>query len=838
MVRSAVLAGSLVGVLLTSAAYAGVPDRVAHVYAVDDTVSVKRLQWSSDGAVLVGATGSGRVFAWDADTHALDTANGCDAAAAAVVPQSSGPHLVYVGCDDGALHTLEWDGLRLSVHDDESGDPEVIDLTTRPIIGVWIASDGRVYALAEGAGDALRLFDWDPATGDTNHFATTVELFKRDFREGALVKSTAGDVLYVSHGGNDFSQVLLASGATTSTLGAALSVEVDDVAAAPLSGGSPYGLLVADPNRGVVRWNGTSGIGLSQPITVLDGSISKAHAIAVQYNSGRTAPENYFVQSGSTIEAYGTLAAGSPTTTSFAVDFRVVDLVEGPYGYILAGTDDGDLAVMTAKPWVDEMTMDPQSGPTGTEVTVTFHADTAGTWKVMHGGTRDGGGTQIATGTLAEAGTVTTKVTVDSTWGEGVIKVYATVTDGGETGHARATFDADNTPPQVRLSNANVGFGDSAIVLDFPVVDAADIDRYEVYISTDPFTATEWPTGGPTSTKASGLVSPVSIVPEEDGSRVQTRIEGLDNYVVYYLAARAIDASGKEGPMSNVVEETPQPTYSGGELVGEDGGPAGCASTGGPLLGLASVGALLAARRRGVAALLALLALGAASPAAHAEETRSRGLSRFDRDISPAWTTFQFRHDFQQFGFKNTDNATQKASWDDLRSVYGPWASVLRVEVGPQIFRVFEVNFGVGFMSHKGDAVGSGSDASAEQVRMQWFPLSIGGTLRAHILDEQPVVPFVNAGVDWVFYREDTLSGTDVDKAARLIGSKSGWHWAAGGDILLDTFSPSRAARLEAGTGINDTWLTLRYSQQRVGPNGGGFDFSGWAFGIGLKLDY
>lgn len=838
MVRGAVVAGSLVGVMLASAAHAGVPDRVAHVYAVDDTVSVKRLQWSSDGAVLVGASGSGKVFAWDADTHTMDTANGCDAAAVAAAPQASGPHLVYVGCDDGTLHTLEWDGLRLSVHEDTSGSPEVIDLTTRPIIGVWIASDGRVYALAEGAGDKERLFDWDPATGTTNHFTTPVELFKRDFREGALVKSTAGDVLYVSHGGNDFSQVLLASGATTSTLGAALSVEVDDVAAAPLTGGVPYGLLVADPNRGIVRWNGTTGIGLQTPVTVLDGSITKAHAIAVQYNSDRTGIENYFVQSGSTIKAYAALGAGNPTTASFAVDFRVVDLIEGPFGYMLAGTDDGDLAVLTAKPWVDEMTVDPQAGPSGTEVTVTFHADTAGTWKVLQGGTRSGDGTQLATGTLLGAGTVTTKVTVDSTWGEGVTRLYATVSDGGETGHARATFDADNTPPQVRLSSASVGFSDSAVVLDFAAVDATDIDHYEIYISTEPFTATEWPTGGPTSTKASGLVSPIAIVPEENASRVQTRIEGLDNYVVYYLAARAIDASGKEGPMSNVVEETPQPTYSGGELVGEDGGPAGCASTGGPWLGLASVGVLLAARRRGAAALLALLALGAMSPDAYAQETRSRGLSRFDRDITPAWTSFQFRHDFQQFGFKNTDDANKRAAWDDLRSVYGPWASVMRVEVGPQIFRVFEVNFGLGFMSHKGEAVGSSSDSSADQVRMQWFPLSIGGTLRAHILDEQPVVPFVNAGMDWVFYREDTIKDSEVDKAARLIGSKNGWHWAAGGDILLDTFSPSRAARLEAGTGINDTWLTLRYSQQRVGPNGNGFDFSGWAFGIGLKMDY
>jgi hypothetical protein len=122
---------------------------------------------------------------------------------------------------------------------------------------------------------------------------------------------------------------------------------------------------------------------------------------------------------------------------------------------------------------------------------------------------------------------------------------------------------------------------------------------------------------------------------------------------------------------------------------------------------------------------------------------------------------------------------------------------------------------------------------------MTWLPLSAGITLRAHIIDEQPVVPFGSFGFDYVFFRENTVDSENQPVlTSRTTGSKSGYHWSAGINILLDLLAPTRAGRLEAATGINDTWLTLAYRDQRVGPNKGGFDFSGWSIFLGLKVDY
>jgi hypothetical protein len=837
---------SLALVSLT-AAWAAPPDRAPKVWRIDEGgTSVKRLAVSPDQAVLVGATGSRELVLLDIDGWTTATSSRCEVYSAAVgSANASGIHLIYLGCSDGALRTLEWDGRSLSPHKDADGADETVQIAQNPLIGTWIATDGRVYGLAEATGDAQRLHDWDPVTGEMDHFGNLIELLRRDFREASFIKSAAGDMLYVAHGGNDFSQVNIGTGTTVPTVGQALSLEIDDLTPQLTGAGAPQGVLIADPDRGVVAWYGGTGLGAQQPFQILDGSLENVRAICIFTGSTGQVAESYVMQVGSRIQSFPSIAAGASASTSFEVDFRVVDLVQGPYGYLFAGTNDGELAVLTAHPWVDRLTVDPETGGDGTTVNVSFRVDRPGAWKLHLGGDRTGTGAAIASGTASEAGTVSVEVEVSEAWVEGDNKLYAVATEGGLSGHARGLFTLDNAPPKIDLDDQHVGFADSVLELDFPAADVPDVLEYKVYISTEPFAAADYPTGGPTSEADDDLETPRTVTVTEGATRVQTRIAGLDNYVVYYLAVRAIDTTGKEGPMSRVVEGMPRPTFSAGDLVNEAGGPASCA-TGAPAVGgrgaaialplLAVVG--LARRRRSVG-LLGLGLVVFAAPEASAQETRSRGLSRFDRDITPAWASFEFRHDFQQFGFKNTNDADLANTWDTMRDVYGPWGSLLRVEVGPQIFRVAELDFGIGFLNRKGSEVSEDGDAGSSTVRLQWMPLSLGATLRAHVLDEQPIVPYVSAGVDWVFFREDNLDADGAaDKAARLVGSKNGWHWAVGGNILLDNLAPSRAARLEAMTGINDTWLVVDYRQQQVGSDAPGFDFSGWSLGIGLKLDY
>jgi hypothetical protein len=263
------------------------------------------------------------------------------------------------------------------------------------------------------------------------------------------------------------------------------------------------------------------------------------------------------------------------------------------------------------------------------------------------------------------------------------------------------------------------------------------------------------------------------------------------------------------------------------------GADAGCSSvngSGGVLMML--LGLSLVATRRRQTALAALLAAAMLAPVeASAQE---RGLARFDRDTTAAWSNFEFR-----WGRLTPLD-------DSLQRQYGG-GNEFTLSGGPQIFRIVEFDFSVGFYLKRGVLLGETSNTlTGTQSRLQMANLGAALTLRAHVLDEQPFVPFASVGPNWVFWRTDGFNvatgddGSDeltVDTGDRQVGSRGGWHWQAGGQILLDWLSPRRASILEASSGINDTWLTISYRRQYA-EGGGGANLSGWAFHVGLQIDY
>jgi hypothetical protein len=127
---------------------------------------------------------------------------------------------------------------------------------------------------------------------------------------------------------------------------------------------------------------------------------------------------------------------------------------------------------------------------------------------------------------------------------------------------------------------------------------------------------------------------------------------------------------------------------------------------------------------------------------------------------------------------------------------------------------------------------------------MTWWPLMADASLRGHIFDEQPVVPFFRYGWDYVPWSEKDDNGAGGKNVIR--GAKLGHHWAVGGAILLDLIGPQRASLLEAQSGINDSWITVEYRDQVVDdrnapwakPEGEGLVFSGASLTVGIKIDY
>jgi hypothetical protein len=836
-----------------SLAHAALPDDNPRSWEVG-TGLVKRLAALPDAHLVVGVTGDGKVFALDTETWELDTRAPCTVRSAAIEQESSSStRFVYVGCDDGWVRTFQWTGTKLAAWSG-TGTVSEVQIAKNPLVGLWMGGDGVLYGLAEGSGSVLRLQDVDPRTGALDAFPELIELSSRDFVDAALRPDVygSGEMLYVAHGSRKFSYINLTTRIAPTTFGASQAVDAEDVVLVPqsIAQAGSLAVYVADADRGLVTWNGSAAGGVrGSPFQYIGSGLSGAKAVGTSTISSGAAEGLLLFRQGA-VEVYdivNTVPAGTNAVATIDVDGTVADLIEGEPGYVLAGGDGGRLHLLTAYPFADPVTLEPAVGEAGTEVQASFTPRSSGTWSLRRGGQRTGGGVELASGDAVADQRVSVTFTVDTAFAEGENDLWVVLDNGAQIGGVKGVFTVDNPPAMVDLGEGSVGFGDGAIVLDFFGVDSADVASYAVYVSTEPFLRRDWPTGGPTSsasgsttdtdatTAVSGIDSPVSIAAPEDGARVQYRISGLSNYVTYYLAVRAIDADGTEGPMSRVVSEMPRPTYNVGEILGEDGGAAGCDVRGGSAgfgaaawLGFAA----LARRRRGLALAAALGVATASSAPAHAQddERPNRSLSRFDRDTTSSWASFEFRHDFQQL------------QGDVLRNSFAPWVSTFRFEAGPQIFRVAELDFGFGFTTKKGFQLDPTTlERSDEEQRFQALPLSLGATARLHILDEQPIVPYAGAGIDWVFYRVDEIAsgdtGVTVDKSARLTGSKKGWHYQVGGNILLDALAPTRAAQLEATTGINDTWLTIEYRAQQVGK-GTPLDLSGWALSVGLKMDY
>ena len=222
--------------------------------------------------------------------------------------------------------------------------------------------------------------------------------------------------------------------------------------------------------------------------------------------------------------------------------------------------------------------------------------------------------------------------------------------------------------------------------------------------------------------------------------------------MTYYVGVRAWDDGGKEGPMSLVVEGTPRPSFSAAELSGEMGGSP-CATGG--LNRMAAVIAVpllagLLRRRTGFAA-MALCGMLLA-PTAQAEDD-----PWWKQDQTPAHGNFELR-----YGVIDLED-------EDINTVYGESpANLLQMEFGGQIHSVLEIDGGFGFLQELAFTVAEGGARSGERTMLTWFPLSIDATLRAHFVDEQPLVPFVRYGWDYVIWSErtdndsggkDTISG-------------------------------------------------------------------------------
>lgn len=775
--------------LLAAAALAG-PDRVAATFEAGTDVSD------------IAATGDGRYAAWVEggtgmltvlDLAAFDpyTLVVCDGAAGlAAFGDATAGWAFLVGCADGSVARVD-----VGVGGDVNLASVKLAMGTGPVSA--LETDGEtVWGIVEESGSTV-------AQAATIGDGAKVDGFGQSLSNKTIEDTVlTADSLIVVHGGDEVSKVSRIGGSVVtpqSNLGRSL---VD---------GYPYtdgnAVYLADSGGGLVRFESDNDY-----IAILVDA-DTVTSVAIEPDEGwmvlgAGAEALLYDFDAGTITAAGTIEGAANVTELVAVE-----------GYALGATSDGTVLVLTDRPWVTVSGVEPAQAVDGDTVSITFESDIAGLYEVYGGGTVDKLGPLVASGSLSADAPVTASFAVgEAAFEEGENRIWVYVESGGVTGRSAGEISIDNPPGKVSFGPGNLGFGNDALRVSFDGLTDADIARYILYIDVDPFEPGDFEVGGPAFTGEDAIEAPI-IIAAGPGEKVSKTIEPLTNGTTYYVAVRAYDAGGLEGPMSDVQSETPEQTYSATDLAGEEGGffP-GCSVTrpgAAGAAGLLLAAAALLRRRRSVVALAGLAALALAPTDARAA----------DEDEGPRTMNVQVRY----------GPATVAEPY--VQQIFGEDSGMLWLEYG-WASRFVEANLGIGFWQELGFRQTSNGRVSDEHDMFTMFPLALTLTGRLDLLEEQPIVPFGRIGVDYWLWRENWYVADTATQESERAGGKYGWHYGGGLLLLLDVLDRRAASRLEATTGINDTFVVAEYRQTNLAHGDNQLDLSTSELTFGLKFDF
>ncbi|MCB9764866.1 MAG: hypothetical protein H6739_34135 [Alphaproteobacteria bacterium] len=799
------------GIALLPADAFALPDRVAAELDEAASTDITRIVADSDWSIAAVIAGSSvRVLdlqSWEVDLNTPCT----DPADLALRSDTSTSTLhILVGCTSGEVAELLVDSDR----DVASGSSA--DLGLGEVKGVAYVNDVP-WAIVDGES-ALEGYELDADTLETATDGLSGAFGRSGFVRSTGLSTGSDGYLLVLHGNDEISRM------QTSTASAVISTEnlaSRDWADVVTWGTS--GVYLADEGQGgIIRYSLSGGQnndfsilldstdGLAQ-VTALELDVAGAWLAAADASAGAVW---FYDFGGDNLTVGDELLQEIDLSTWGAVsDMAAVD------GYLLAGTEGGDVLVLTENPWVEITDAPTASVSDGDTVSLTFTTDLGGDYTVTVGDNSAAAGE----GSVDDDGTETVDLQVDDTWSEGVNRLYVEVDDGGLTGHDAVDVTVDNPPPQAEISD--VAVGDGKLIVTVAATGISDIASVDLYITTVEFTADDHESGGPDyEGDDTDITSPVNTTVSDVDLDVEVEITGLTNDVTYYVAARVIDDAGTEGSMSDVWSAAPSETCRASECSKWPTG-IGCASTGGGTFALAllGLGAMLTRRRWAVGLGLLLV-----SPLAHAEDDLRVKGHRDDEGKQRIDRTAEVRVG----GVLIEDSSFQTA--------YGASGHrTLDLEAGIQLWRVLEFDAGLGLIRKSGSELAiSTLDATGEDTKLTALPLSLSGTLRLDFFDGQPIVPFAGAGIDWWLWRERTGTPT-VDTLFEMDaegGDFLGYHYTLGGNILLDWLQKDRASLARARWGIHDTYLTVEWSRNEMLEDYTAF--TGRTVTVGVKIDY
>ncbi|MDP2315941.1 MAG: hypothetical protein Q8P41_23800 [Pseudomonadota bacterium] len=781
--------------LLASVALAS-PDRLAATFDVGTTVT--DIVLSPDGGWIAwNDAGAGTFTLLNTGTFESTILSACPGArGVAAKGDALTGWTFFAGCSDGTVAVVE-----VTIEGDISLRDAPLVLGSGPVFGVE-TSGTEVYAVVDDPTDgavvaAVTVLDGLAVEG------FPVQLSSDTIEDTVLLD----DYLLVSHGGDEVSKVILSTQTALlpqSSLGGRVLLD-----------GFPYpdgsDVYYADESGGLVRFE----ISENDYVASLTNVAEAVTAVAIQASEGWM-----LLGAGGDALRYsfdGGLPGTLEETIVGAANLTELVALEG---YAFGTTSDGTVLVLTDRPWVTLEPVTPSTATDGDDVALTFSVDIAGTYEVRLGGTAEGDGTLLDSGEVDALTPTTVNFTVDAgeDYQEGKNTIWVFVKDAaGQQGRAAGSVLIDNPPEQIVLGPAGVGFGNQAISVSFDALAASDIATYTIYIDVAPFEAADFPSGGPTFTGSDDITAPLQLT-AEPGSSVSRTIYPVTNGTTYYVAVRAVDDGGLEGPMSDIRAVTPEETYSASMLAGDKGSffPGVCGV--GPGAGAAAIALALAAvsrRRRfvGGAAVLALAVIATPAEAKDADE----GARTMNVQLRYGPTTIVDPYVEQVFGGK-----ANEMLWFE----YG-YAS-----------RFVDANLGIGFYQEMGWLQTESGVASDEHDMLTILPLALTLTGRLDFFEEQPIVPFGRIGLDYWMWKENWYSPDPSATDNVATGGKYGWHYGGGLMLLLDALDRRSASRLEAISGINDTYLVAEYRQTLLVHGADQFDFSSSELTFGLKFDF
>ncbi len=787
------------------------PDRV--VSSIEVGSGITDLALSAEGYWLAFVEASaGEIWILDTRSWSSTSLAPCSAAPSAVAfSGDESPWLAWVGCDDGTLVSLEMD---------DSGDVSTTDTAYSvstdgyPVLGIQ-ASDSVVYVLTDTEDGNPDLHSIDPTDGaldEESGFPSALSY------SGYYDTALTGNYFIVAHGSDDVSKVDLSTGSAAVSQANLSGRDLVDIA---LYSENVY---LADSSGGVLQFTTAD----NDFFILLDDEdgLEQCEALVVEGDDDEPFLLVYDSGLGEILTFSFDTSTGYPDDEligSFEAS-HMLEMVSGA-GYVYGGGDDGILEIMTDRPWVSVEGISPDSAVEGDEVNVTFTSDMDGDWELHLGGdVIDWDGDELASGSLNADEQVQASFTVDSAFTEGINDIWIKVESNGLVGHSGVQIDVDNPPSMVSLSADNVGFGNSLITVEFDGVDDEDLDHYDIYLTINSFQPDDYSEGGPAFDGEDDVVNPLEISAAPSEYIIYT-ISPLTNETTYYVAVRAVDTGGQEGPMSDVQSATPRQTVGAAGLVGESGGYC------------------MATRAKGLFSLLFAFLIALSRRYATSQSVR---------------VTFCFFSIW--IGFLAISPSTALA--DDMRARianieirYGPYFiqddsiqvvygedghGMFLMEAGPKIGRVFEFDIGLGFYQKMGTTVAwNDYEPSSEHSMITAWPIVIGPTFRMDFWKNQFVIPVVTMGLDYWLWRENWYVNPDVGGDDSIGGGKAGWHFGLGLDFLLDILDPGHADKLAVNTGIHDTYFVVDWRLVRVGQwtTHEALTFHGSMLTFGIKLD-